>query len=269
MTKIAIAGAAGRMGMNIIRCAAGLPNLRVCAAVEAAGHPDAGRDAGEVAGIGAIGVPIGTDLRAALADVDVLVVFTLNAAVPDCARAAHKARRALVIGTTALSDEERAVVTKCAADIPIVWAPNMSLGMNLLFAVVRRAAGILGRDYTVGIEETHHALKKDAPSGTAIRLGEVAAEGLGLDYARAALHVREDEPAASAAGRIVVRSHREGEVVGDHTVVFETASERLEFTHRAWNRDAFALGALRAAEWVVRKHARLYDMQDVLGLGTW
>jgi 4-hydroxy-tetrahydrodipicolinate reductase len=266
MTKVALAGAAGRMGRNIVRCAAGLPDLSICGAVESPGHPDLGRDAGEAAGIGPIGVPIGADLAPALESADVLVVFTLNAAVPGCARAACDARRALVIGTTALSDEERAVVTRCASVIPVVWAPNMSLGMNLLFAVVRRAAGVLGGAYNLSIEETHHIRKKDAPSGTAIRLGEVAAEGLGLDYAGAARHVSEEEPAPPGPGRIVVRSRRRGEVVGDHTVVFENASERLEFTHRAWNRDAFALGALRAAAWVVRQRPRLYDMQDVLGL---
>lgn len=265
MTSIVICGAAGRMGRTLVRCAAGMPSIRLVGAVESAGHPELGKDAGLLADGAAAGVPLTSDLSAALQRADVLIDFTLHTAAPGNVRAAAAARRAVVLGATGLNAAETAAVTAASAHVPIVWAPNMSLGVNLLFAMARRAAETLGADYTIEIDETHHVHKKDAPSGTALRLGEKVAEGRGLDFARAMVH-DETGAASPAADRIVIRSHREGEVVGNHTVRFASPAERVVLTHEAESRDAFALGALRAAAWVVSRRPRLYDMQDVLNL---
>ncbi len=265
MTKIAIAGAAGRMGQALIRCAARENDLKVVAAVEQKGNPAIGKDAGSVAGAEEIGVRISDDPRS-IAGADVLIDFTAHDAVPGNARLAVDLGIAVVIGTTGLNDGERAAVEKAANRIPIVWAPNMSLGVNLLFSVVNKAAAVLGAGYGVEIDETHHVHKKDAPSGTALRLGEKVAEGREQDLKKVMVHETGTSGARHPGDKIVIRSHREGEVVGDHTVRFGNDAETVEFTHHALSRDAFALGALRAAQWVASRRPRLYDMQDVLGL---
>ena len=266
MTKIVIAGAGGRMGHVLTRCAQGIDNIDVVGAVERADHPDMGKDAGLIAGIPETGISLSADLAAVLPNCDVLVDFTLHTAAPQNAKAAAEAGCAMVIGATGLSDKETAVVAKAAESVPIVWAPNMSLGVNLLFAVVRKAASVFGNGYGVEIDETHHVHKKDAPSGTALRLGEKVADGLNTDFSSVYVHDEGGRDDVHDPGRIVIRSHREGEVVGKHTVSFENEGEKVEFTHNARNRDAFAMGALRAAQWVVGRKPRIYDMQDVLDL---
>ena len=266
MTNVVIAGGAGRMGQALIGCVGRMPDLRVVGVVEAAGHPALGADAGTVAGLGPLGVPVTTDLNPVLEKADVLVDFSLHTGVPEHVNAAHAARRAVVIGATGLSEEETERVARASAHIPIVWAPNMSLGVNLLFAMVRKAAAVLGRGYSVDIDETHHVHKKDAPSGTALRLGEKVAEGWGTDFGRVMRHEEGGSTLSAEPGHILIHSHREGEVVGDHTVRFDIGGESVSFTHRAFNREAFAMGALKAAAWVVSQRPRLYDMQDVLGL---
>lgn len=253
------------MGGALIRCAARLDDMELAAALDRADHPGIGRDSGETAGAGPNGVPLESDPRA-LERADVLVDFSLHSAVPEHVRCAHRLRRAMVIGATGLDVREAETIGRAAQDIPIVWAPNMSLAMNLMFAFVGRAAATLGSDYAIEIDETHHVHKKDAPSGTALRLGEKAAAARRLDPDRALRHDAEGAGKVTDPGRIVIRSHRRGEVVGDHTVGFGNAVEQLELTHHAWSRDAFAGGALHAARWVVRQRPRLYDMQDVLGL---
>jgi 4-hydroxy-tetrahydrodipicolinate reductase len=250
------------MGGALVRCAARTEDIRVVAAVEQTGHPSAGRDAGEAAGVAAIGVPILAASDAAHR-ADVFIDFTFHTAVPAQARLAAELGKGLVVGTTALDEAETAAVRSAAQRVPVVLAPNMSLGVNLLFALVERAAATLGMGYRVEIDETHHIHKKDAPSGTALRLGEKAAAGRGQDP-RSALA---PDPKGPVAGdRIVIRSHREGEVVGEHTVAFSDPGETVELTHRAHSRDALAMGALHAARWVVGKSPGLYDMQDVLDL---
>ena len=266
MTRVVIAGAAGRMGQALVRCALVGDDTELVGAVEAPGHAKIGADAGETAGVTPAGIPVTDDLAAALARADALIDFTFHTAVPDNARIAARLRRAVVIGTTALTPDEAATVSDAANVIPIVHAPNMSLGVNLLFAMVKRAAAVLGPDYAVDIEDIHHTRKQDAPSGTAIQLGRKVAEGTGRNFDAVWVHDEEGRDGIHDPARIVIRSHRRGEVVGDHTVSFAHPFETVEFTHHAWSRDAFALGALRAACWVCARKPRLYDMQDVLGL---
>ncbi len=268
MTKVAIAGAAGRMGQALIRCSLQSEEIEVVGATEREGHEALGQDAGTLIGGEPLGVAITDDLAAVMPAADVLIDFTYHAAVPVNTDIAAKAGRAVVIGTTALEDAELAVVEAAAGKVPIVLAPNMSLGVNLLFAVSKRAASVLGPGYRVRIDETHHIHKLDAPSGTALRLGEKVAEGAGVSFEDTWLHDEGGQQESYPEGRIPIRSFREGEVVGDHTVCFENDVERIELTHHAWSRDALAMGSLHAAKWVCTKRPRLYDMQDVLGLST-
>jgi 4-hydroxy-tetrahydrodipicolinate reductase len=264
--RVAIAGACGRMGHALINCASKTEGVSVVGAVECDGHPSIGQDAGEVAGIGAIGVKVVSDLASVLPDCDVLIDFTLHEAVPGNAIAAEAAGKAVVLGTTGLSDEEAAIVNKCAEKIPFVWAPNMSLGVNVLFAAVKKAASVFGADYAVEVDETHHIHKKDAPSGTALRLGEKVAEGLGVDFAESMVHDPNGEQGIKDPAKIVMRSYREGEVAGIHTVSFESDAEKIEFTHHLCGREALAAGALRASQWVTAQGPGMYDMQAVLDL---
>jgi len=266
MTRVVIVGAGGRMGHALTRCARELDEVQVIGAVERPDHPDMGKDTGLVAKIDETGVTISSDLAAIVSECDVVVDFTLHAAVPGNAAVAAEAGRAMVIGATALNEEETAAVAAAAKKVPIVWAPNMSLGVNLVFAVVRKAASVFGHGYAVEIDETHHVHKKDAPSGTALRLGEKVADGLNVDFDTVYVHDEGGTGNIHDRDKIVIRSHREGEVVGRHTVSFENEGEKVEFTHNAWSRDAFAMGALRAVQWVVDQKPRIYDMQDVLEL---
>lgn len=265
-TKVIIAGAAGRMGQELIRCAKDIKELEVTAAIEAADHKDLGKDAGTVAGIDPIGIKITSDLRSALDEADVVIDFTFHTVVPLNAAITAEKRRAMVIGTTGLDEVEHMAVCKEADKIPILWAPNMSVGVNLLFAMVEKAASVLGMDYKVEVDETHHIHKKDAPSGTALRLGERVADGYKKDFKSIMIFDEQGTLKEHPAGKIVMHSHRKGEVVGDHTVSFENQVERIEFTHHAWSRAALAMGALQAAQWIVSRKPAIYDMQDMLGL---
>lgn len=264
--KIAIAGAAGRMGQAIVRSIHNMPGVQLVAATEMSVHKDLGKDVGVLSGIEKTGIVLTSDLEAALSGADVLIDFTFHMAVPVNTMIVSQLGRAMVIGTTGLDAAENDAVKKAAEKVPIVWAPNMSLGVNLLFAMVKKAAAALATGYTIEIDETHHIHKKDSPSGTALRLGEKVAEGLGVDFKSAMIHDADGALRKHPQDKIVIRSHREGEVVGDHTVSFGNDAERIEFTHRAWGRESFALGAIRAAQWVVSRKPGLYDMQDVLGL---
>ncbi len=266
MAKIVIIGAAGRMGRALIRCLRQHPGLRLAGAIEHAECSLLGRDAGLVAGEGESGVLISDDLPGSAAEADVLIDFSLHTAVPTHARMAADLGKAMVIGTTGLFPAEKAVLQEAARSVPIVWAPNMSVGVNLLFALVRQAAGVLGLPYDVEITEMHHRHKKDAPSGTALRLAEKVAEGRGQNLKEIAVYGREGQTGERPAGQIGLHALRGGDIIGDHTVMFAIDGERVEFTHRATSRDTFAMGALRAAAWVVGRPPRIYDMQDVLGL---
>ena len=266
MIRIAIVGAAGRMGQALVRCSRLMPDLQVVAAVETAACPLGGKDAGLLAGIGDIGINISHDLVAAAKAADVLIDFSFHENVPRTVALAGEHRKAVIIGTTGLNPDERAVVDQNARVIPIVWAPNMSLGVNMLFSLVQQAARALGLDYDVEITEAHHRYKKDAPSGTALRLGESVAEGRAQNFRDVAVYGREGLGGERPRGQIGIHALRAADIIGDHTVLFATEGERVEISHRATSRDAFAKGALRAAQWIGGRAPGLYDMQDVLGL---
>ncbi len=266
MIRVVVAGAAGRMGGHIVRMIRAEQDLQVAGATERAGFAP-GLDAGVAAGLPAIGVPVVTDLDAALArGADAMVDFTSYEASVAHAEVCARRGVALVVGSTGFTPEARARMAEAAKRIPIVLSPNMSVGVNVLFALVREAARTLGDAYDVEIVEMHHKKKKDAPSGTAVRLAEVAAEALGRDPARDLAYARHGMIGERPAREIGVQTLRGGDVVGDHTVFFAGEGERLELTHRATSRDQFARGAVRALRWIVGKPAGLYDMADVLGL---
>ncbi len=267
MTRVVVTGASGRMGGHIIR-ALHADGLALVGATERPGFA-AGLDAGAAAGLPPLGVPVQGELSRALqAGADVVVDFTSFEASAAHAAVCAEAGVALVIGSTGFTPEARARVEAAARRVPIVLSPNMSVGVNVLFAMVRRAALALGDAYDVEIVELHHKKKKDAPSGTAMRLAEVAAEALGRDPARDLNFGRHGLVGERPAREIGVQTLRGGDVVGEHTVYFVGEGERLELTHRATSRDQFARGAVRAARWVVGRAPGLYDMADVLGLGV-
>lgn len=266
MIKIAILGAAGRMGQALIRCAGHAGNFKVVGAIESDQCPLLGKDAGIVAGVADMGVLLSADTRKAAHAADVLIDFSFPSVTVQHALLAVELKKAMVIGTTGLNEKDGETIRKAAAKIPIVWSPNMSLGVNLLFAMVEQTARRLA-SYDVEIIETHHQHKKDAPSGTALRLAEAAAAARGVALDSVVTHGRQGMVGERPAGQIGIHSVRAGDVVGDHTVVFATNGERLELTHRAGSRDCFALGALRAAEWVMGRKPGLYTMQHVLEIG--
>ncbi len=266
MTRIVVTGAAGRMGGRIITLATEAAELQVAGAVEMAGHPKIGQDAGYVAGCGDIGIMITDSLEQALDGADLLIDFTFpqvslrNAAV--CARLG----KAMVVGSTGFTPNERKQLENYAEQTPIVFAPNMSVGVNVCFKLLKDLAKTLGDGFDVEIVELHHNKKKDSPSGTAVRMGEVVAEALGRDYNQVANYHREGMGDERTAEEIGMQTVRGGDIVGEHTVYFIGMGERIELTHRAMSRDMFARGAIRAAGWLKGKGPGMYDMQAVLGL---
>jgi 4-hydroxy-tetrahydrodipicolinate reductase len=264
MIDIVVAGAAGRMGGRLVALARESADLRVAAAIEQPGHAAIGRDAGEVAGAGPLGVCITADPAAALSPDRVLVEFTAPAATLAHLRlaAAHGARA--VVGTTGLSADQVAELRGLAARTAILFSPNMSVGVNLAFRVLALMARALGDDYDVEITEMHHRTKKDAPSGTAARMAEVIAEALGRDLGEVGVYGRHGLVGERRPREIGVHALRGGDVAGEHTVVFATPGERLELTHRASSRDTFARGALRAVRFIAAAPPGLYSMHDVL-----
>jgi 4-hydroxy-tetrahydrodipicolinate reductase len=266
MIRVAVLGIAGRMGGTIAKAVRAEPDLRLAAATERPDSPHVGRDAGIVAGIGEAGVPVSAGIDEALSrGVDVAIDFTAAPAALDHAKGCARAKVALVIGTTGFSPAQKAELAACAQDIPLVLSPNMSVGVNVLFRLVAEAARALGPAYEVEIVEMHHRAKKDAPSGTALKLAEAAARGLDLDLQKAGVYSRHGDTGERRMSTIGIQALRGGDVVGDHTVYFLADGERIELTHRATSRDNFARGAIRAAKFVVGKPAGLYDLHDVLG----
>jgi 4-hydroxy-tetrahydrodipicolinate reductase len=264
-TRIAVLGAAGRMGRAIVRTLADTPGARLAAAVERPGSPDLGADAGALAGLPLLGVAVQADLPAAGA-ADVWIDFSAPAATVEHVRAAAAAGAAIVVGTTGLSTADKEVVAGAARAVPVVLAPNMSVGVTVLLKLVADAARALGPGYDIEVVEAHHKAKRDAPSGTALRLAEAAAEGSGRDLAKTARYERHGDIGPRTAEEIGIQTIRGGDVVGDHTVFFLGLGERIEITHRASSRDTFARGAVRAAEWLAGRPPGLYDMRNVLGL---
>lgn len=265
MLKVVIAGSTGRMGHALLQGVVEAPSLQLHAALDRNASPSLGRDAGELVG-SPCGVKVTDDLAAALSGADVLVDFTRPEASMEYLAACRKNGTKLVIGTTGFNAEQKLAIQDAARDIAIVFAPNMSVGVNLLINLVQSAAKVLSEGYDIEIIEAHHRHKVDAPSGTALRLGEAAAAALGRDLAACAVYGREGVTGERDASTIGFATVRGGDVVGDHTVLFAGIGERVELTHKASSRATFALGALRAAKWLADKRVGLYDMQDVLGL---
>ena len=264
--RAVVCGVGGRLGGRILSAVRAEQGMEVVGATERPGSSQIGLDAGAVAGGEAIGVRVADSLERALEPgADVVIDFTAPSASMRHAQVCAQRKVALVIGTTGFPPEARAELQARAREAPIVVAPNMSVGVNVLFRLAGEAARALGPGYEVEIAEMHHRAKKDAPSGTALRLAEVAAEALGLDAQAAGVYERHGEVGVRKPGTIGVQALRGGDVVGDHTVYFLADGERLELTHRATSRDNFARGAIRAARWVAGRPAGLYDMQDVLG----
>lgn len=264
MTGIVVCGAAGRMGRLLVQLVLAEPTAKLLGAVEAPGHALLGRDAGEVAGVAAAGVPL-VDRYAPPAD-SVTLDFTAPTAALQHLEIAAAAGAAIVVGTTGFTPAERARAGDLAARTRAVIAPNMSVGVAVLERLIEQAVPALGPSFDVEIVEIHHKLKKDAPSGTALRLGEVAAGAQGRPLAGRGVFGREGEPGARKAEELGVLAVRGGDVVGDHTVYLLGAGERLELTHRAQSRECLARGGLRAALWLADQPRGVYTMRDVLGL---
>ena len=264
--RIGITGCAGRMGQMLVREVLATPGCKLSAANERGGHEWVGRDAGEMMGLGALGVTVGDDPVTLFAACDAVIDFTTPAVSSINAGFAAQARSVHVVGTTGLSSEQEDELHVAARHTAIVWAPNMSLGVNLLFALTEEVAHALGDEFDIEIVELHHGAKADAPSGTALALGQAAAEGRGVKLERVAVRGRDGLTGARETGAIGFAALRGGDVVGDHTVIFAGAGERLELTHRATSRQIFAKGAVRAALWARGKPPGLYSMRDVLGL---
>ncbi len=266
MADVVVAGAAGRMGNRLVALLQEETLLRLVGALEAPGHPAVGRDAGETAGIGRLTVPITADAEAALGKDRILIEFSVPEASLAHARLVARLGGRAVIGTTGFSAAQREELKAIGRSVPILVAPNMSVAVNVAFRILADMARMLGDDYDVEIVETHHRFKKDAPSGTALRMAEVVAEALGRDLGMTAVYDRHDKIAERSRKEIGMAALRSGDVVGEHTVSFGALGERLELTHRAQSRDTFARGALRAARFIATARPGLYSMQDVLGL---
>ncbi|GAB3370989.1 4-hydroxy-tetrahydrodipicolinate reductase [Azotobacter armeniacus] len=266
MRRIAVMGAAGRMGKALIEATQQASGARLAAAV---GRPDStlvGADAGELAGLGRIGVALSGDLGTVVDEFDVLIDFTHPTVTLKNLEICRQAGKAMVIGTTGFSVDERQLLSEAAREIPVVFAANFSVGVNLCLKLLDTAARVLGDEVDIEIIEAHHRHKVDAPSGTALRMGEVVAGALGRDLRKVAVYGREGQTGARARETIGFATVRAGDVVGDHTVLFAAEGERVEITHKASSRMTFAKGAVRAALWLEERTPALYDMQDVLAL---
>ena len=266
MIKAIVAGAAGRMGGRIINVISQEDGIELAAAFERADSPAIGKDAGIVAGVGELGVEIADSLDAVIDKGDVIIDFTFHSATVEHARKASEKGRAMVIGTTGFSNEELDEIKKLSANFPCVLAPNMSVGINLLYKLIDMTARVLGEDYDIEIVEAHHRLKKDAPSGTALQLARVAAKARGKELEEVAVYERHGLIGERPKGQIGIQTVRAGDIVGEHTVLFGGIGERIEIVHKASSRDTFAKGAVRAAKWIVGKPNGFYSMQDVLNL---
>lgn len=266
MIKVTVCGAAGRMGSRIIALSKDYPEIKLVGAVESKDNPRLGNDAGVVAGIGELGIKIVDDIEKVIDNTDIAVNFTNPEATIEHLKIVKKHKKSIVIGTTGFDNEQISLVQKASKEIPIVLSPNMSIGVNLLFKILKDVARVLGDDYDVEIIEAHHRMKKDAPSGTAIKMAKVIAEALGRNFDEVAVYARKGIIGERTKKEIGIQTVRAGDIVGEHTVIFGGLGERIEITHKASSRDTFARGALKAALWLYGKPAGLYDMGDVLGI---
>ncbi|VAX05911.1 4-hydroxy-tetrahydrodipicolinate reductase [hydrothermal vent metagenome] len=266
MIRVAIVGAAGRMGKALIQAVQDAEGLVLGAATEHPQNTLIGVDAGDLAGVGSLGINLVGALSDIVDDFDVLIDFTAPAATMAHLEICSAAGKNMVIGTTGLSDEEKQRLDKAAQSIGIMFAPNMSVGVNLCFKLLDIAARVMGDDADIEVVEAHHRHKVDAPSGTALRMGEVVADALGRDLNKCAVYGREGQTGERNRETIGFATIRAGDVVGEHSVWFATPGERVEIVHKASSRMTFASGAARAALWISKQDSGRYDMQDVLGL---
>ncbi|MEQ9725596.1 4-hydroxy-tetrahydrodipicolinate reductase [Pseudomonas sp. WHRI 8822A] len=264
--RIAVTGAAGRMGKNLIEAVHQADGVVLGAAVARPTSTLLGADAGELAGVGKLGVALSGSLESVLDGFDVLIEFTHPSVTLENLEICRRAGKAMVIGTTGFSAAEKQLLIDAGKEIPIVFAANFSVGVNLCLKLLDTAARVLGDDVDIEVLEAHHRHKVDAPSGTALRMGEVVANALGRDLDKVAVYGREGQTGARARETIGFATVRAGDVVGDHTVLFAADGERVEITHKASSRMTFAKGAVRASSWLQGRSPQLYDMQDVLGL---
>ncbi len=266
MNRIAIHGAGGRMGRALIEAVRDADGAELAAALDRPDSPLVGVDAGEMAGLGRLGIAVGGDLDALGNGFDVLIDFTAPQATLAALAHCRAHGRGIVVGTTGLDAAQKQAIADAAETIPVVFAPNMSIGVNLTFKLAELAARVLGDSVDIEIVEAHHRHKVDAPSGTALRLGEVVADALGRDLAECAVYGREGHTGPRDRRTIGFETIRAGDIVGEHTVLYAATGERVEITHRATSRMTFAGGAVRAAQWLAGRDRGLFDMQDVLGL---
>jgi 4-hydroxy-tetrahydrodipicolinate reductase len=265
MIKVAITGAAGRMGKTLLEAVQQAEGTSVSAAIERPGSSVIGVDAGELAGIGHLGIGIIESLKDA-PEFDVLIDFTRPDVTMNNLDVCRQRGSAIVIGTTGLDDAQKAKISEAGKEIGVVFAPNMSVGVNLCLKLLQMAAKVLGDEVDIEVIEAHHRHKVDAPSGTALRMGEVVAETLGRNLKECAVYGREGQTGERDRKTIGFETIRAGDIVGEHTVMFAGLGERVEITHKASSRMTFAGGAVRAAEWITENSPGLYDMQDVLNL---
>lgn len=264
--KVAIIGASGRMGKTLIEAVYNTEGLSLAAAIERADSSLIGADAGELAGVGKLGVMLASSIEAVVNDFDILIDFTTPETTVHNLAVCAKHNKKIVIGTTGFDEAGLSAIDTAAQTIPVIFAANFSVGVNLCLKLLKQAAEVLNDGYDIEIIEGHHRHKVDAPSGTALRMGEVVADTLGRDLKQCAVYGREGITGARDPNTIGFATIRAGDIVGDHTVLFATEGERVEITHKASSRMTFAKGAARSCSWLASKNKGLYDMQDVLNL---
>ncbi len=266
MVKLIISGAAGEMGERITRLSLADPEIKIVGGLENQGHEWIGKDLGRVLGPGEKGIKIADNLEKVINQADVIVEFSTPEATLAHLEICQKHKKAMVIGTTGFTQEEKKMIDRASRNIPFVYSPNMSLGVNLLFKITEEAARIIGQDYDLEIIEAHHRRKKDAPSGTAIKLAAILAKETNRSLDKVATFGRKGQTGERPKETIGIHAIRGGDIVGEHTVIFAGSGERIELTHRASSRDTFAQGAIKAVKFIVKQKTGLYDMGDVLGL---
>lgn len=266
MISVAVMGVGGRMGRSILNLLINDKEINLIGATEREGHEAIGKDIGEFLGLGKVGLEVKEKIAQASADADVIVDFTSPEATLNHAQYSAKNKKAMVIGTTGFSEEQKKAVFEFAKSFPCVFSPNMSVGVNILFEVSKQISSLLREGYDVEIVEAHHRNKVDSPSGTAIRLGQSVAEGLGLDFNKVARYERHGNIGERDSNEIGIQTIRGGDIVGEHTVMFLGDGERIEITHKALSRNNFSKGVLRAVKWLPEKSPGIYSMKDVLGL---
>jgi len=266
MINVLVTGAAGRMGKQIISLLLEEDGIEVVGATEIDGHPSVGNDVGEIIGKGKIGVLVSDNLDKAASRADVVVDFTHPNSTLDAASYASSKGKPMVIGTTGFNPDEKVRLEKLATGFPCVISPNMSIGVNVMFEITKKLAELLGNEFDIEVIEAHHRHKKDSPSGTAMRLGEIIAESTGRNFSNVAKFERHGHVGERGLNEIGIQAIRGGDIIGEHSVWFCGNGERVELTHRATNRDNFARGAIRALRWIIGKPPGVYTMRNVLGL---